>query len=324
MRLDDYRTSDNVSDQGQGGGGFGGGGGGLGGGFGLILGLVASRFGIGGVLILLLGYCALTTLGGGGGTGVVSPGAPGVASGVALAAMEGIAARTLPAGFDYEWTGLAYQEQGAGDSTALVFLLAVLLVFLVLAAQYESLTLPLAIIMIVPMGLLAAMAGVWLTDGDNNVFTQIGLIVLVGLSAKNAILIVEFARELEFAGRTPLAAAIESLAGRLGPVEILEYSPLPAREFMKPILETTVDDVRGPLEFSVLGAVAAVQAVEVAEGQHRAHPARRPRVVGKVGDVHHCGSGRWTGATSTSSTSPSWARAMPVGRLAEVSACGRS
>ena len=93
-----------------------------------------------------------------------------------------------------------------------------LLVFLVLAAQYESLTLPLAIIMIVPMGLLAAMTGVWLTKGDNNVFTQIGLIVLVGLSAKNAILIVEFARELEFAGRTPVAAAIEASRLRLRPI----------------------------------------------------------------------------------------------------------
>ena len=90
--------------------------------------------------------------------------------------------------------------------------------FLVLAAQYESLTLPLAIILIVPMGLLAAMTGVWLTGGDNNIFTQIGLIVLVGLSAKNAILIVEFARELEFAGRTPVQAAIEASRLRLRPI----------------------------------------------------------------------------------------------------------
>ena len=90
--------------------------------------------------------------------------------------------------------------------------------FLVLAAQYESLTLPLAILMVVPMGLFAAMTGVWLTDGDNNVFTQIGLMVLVGLSAKNAILIVEFARELEFAGRTPVQAAIEASRLRLRPI----------------------------------------------------------------------------------------------------------
>ena len=87
-----------------------------------------------------------------------------------------------------------------------------------LAAQYESLTLPLAILLIVPMGLLSAMAGVWLSGGDNNVFTQIGLIVLVGLSAKNAILIVEFARELELAGRAPLAAAIDAARLRLRPI----------------------------------------------------------------------------------------------------------
>src|SRR3546814_11988148 len=93
-----------------------------------------------------------------------------------------------------------------------------LLVFLVLAAQYESLTLPLSIIMIVPMGLLAAMAGVWLTNGDNNIFTQIGLIVLVGLSAKHAILIVEFARELEFAGRTPREADVEASRLRRRPI----------------------------------------------------------------------------------------------------------
>ena len=144
--------------------------------------------------------------------------APGYSSGQAQAAIARIAAATLPRGFAFEWTDLTYQQILAGNSAILVFPLALLLVFLVLAAQYESLTLPLAIIMIVPMGLLAAMTGVWLTGGDNNVFTQIGLIVLVGLSAKNAILIVEFARALEFAGRTPVAAAIEASRLRLRPI----------------------------------------------------------------------------------------------------------
>jgi multidrug efflux pump len=144
--------------------------------------------------------------------------APGFSSGQAQDAVERIAAETLPAGIGYEWTDLTYQEILAGDSTLLVFPIAILLVFLVLAALYESLVLPLSIILIVPMGLLAAMTGVWISDGDNNVFTQIGLIVLVGLSAKNAILIVEFARELEFAGRTPLQAAIEASRLRLRPI----------------------------------------------------------------------------------------------------------
>ncbi|MEG3063789.1 MAG: efflux RND transporter permease subunit, partial [Comamonas sp.] len=144
--------------------------------------------------------------------------APGFSSGQAQAAIERVAAETLPQGIGFEWTELTYQEILAGNSALLVFPLAILLVFLVLAAQYESLTLPIAIILIVPMGLLAAMTGVWLSGGDNNVFTQIGLIVLVGLSAKNAILIVEFARELEFAGRTPIQAAIEASRLRLRPI----------------------------------------------------------------------------------------------------------
>jgi len=144
--------------------------------------------------------------------------APGFSSGQAQQAIQRIAAQTLPPGISYEWTELTYQEILAGNSALWVFPLAILLVFLVLAAQYESLTLPLAILLIVPMGLLAAMTGVWLTKGDNNVFTQIGLMVLVGLSAKNAILIVEFARELEFAGRTPLEAAIEAARLRLRPI----------------------------------------------------------------------------------------------------------
>ena len=144
--------------------------------------------------------------------------APGYSSGQAQDAVNRIAAETLPAGISFEWTELTYQEILAGNSALWVFPLAILLVFLVLAAQYESLTLPLSIILIVPMGLLAAMTGVWLDGGDNNVFTQIGLIVLVGLSAKNAILIVEFARELEFAGRTPVQAAIEASRLRLRPI----------------------------------------------------------------------------------------------------------
>lgn len=144
--------------------------------------------------------------------------APGYSSGQAQDAVARIAAETLPPGISYEWTDLTYQEIIAGNSAMWVFPLALLLVFLVLAAQYESLTLPIAIVLIVPMGLLAAMLGVKLTGGDNNIFTQIGLIVLVGLSAKNAILIVEFARELEFAGRTPLQAAIEASRLRLRPI----------------------------------------------------------------------------------------------------------
>jgi multidrug efflux pump len=144
--------------------------------------------------------------------------APGFSSGQAQDAVKRIAAETLPQGISYEWTELTYQEILAGNSALWVFPLAILLVFLVLAALYESLTLPLAIILIVPMGLLAAMTGVWLSHGDNNVFTQIGLIVLVGLSAKNAILIVEFARELEFAGRSPMQAAIEASRLRLRPI----------------------------------------------------------------------------------------------------------
>ncbi|WP_062479900.1 efflux RND transporter permease subunit [Variovorax boronicumulans] len=144
--------------------------------------------------------------------------APGYSSGQAQDVITKIAAETLPKGVSFEWTELTYQEILAGNSAFLVFPLAILLVFLVLAAQYESLTLPIAIILIVPMGIMAAMAGVWISGGDNNVFTQIGLIVLVGLSAKNAILIVEFARELEFAGRTPIQAAIEASRLRLRPI----------------------------------------------------------------------------------------------------------
>jgi multidrug efflux pump len=144
--------------------------------------------------------------------------APGFSSNQAQAAAERVAAETLPRGVKFEWTDLTYQKILAGNAGMWVFPISVLLVFLVLAAQYESLTLPLAVIMIVPMSLLAALTGVWLTDGDNNIFTQIGLMVLVGLASKNAILIVEFARELELQGRTVMQAAIEASRLRLRPI----------------------------------------------------------------------------------------------------------
>lgn len=144
--------------------------------------------------------------------------APGYSSSEAQAAAERVAAETLPQGISFEWTDLTYQKIIAGNAGIWVFPLSVLLVFLVLAAQYESLRLPLAVIMIVPMGILAALAGVWATGGDNNIFTQIGLMVLVGLACKNAILIVEFARELELQGHGPIKAAIEASRLRLRPI----------------------------------------------------------------------------------------------------------
>ena len=144
--------------------------------------------------------------------------APGYSSGQAQDAIARIAKETLPRGVAFEWTDLTYQEILAGNSAVWVFPVSVLLVFLVLAALYESLVLPLSIILIVPMALFAAMTGVWLAHMDNNIFTQIGFIVLVGLSAKNSILIVEFARELELAGKKPFDAAVEAARLRLRPI----------------------------------------------------------------------------------------------------------
>jgi multidrug efflux pump len=144
--------------------------------------------------------------------------APGVSSGQAQALMEQIARETLPKGIAYEWTDLTYQDILSGNTMLYVFPLCVLLVFLVLAAQYESWTLPLAVILIVPMSILCALIGVKLSGGDNNIFTQIALFVLVGLASKNAILIVEFALELEHRGRTAIEAALEACRLRLRPI----------------------------------------------------------------------------------------------------------
>ncbi len=145
--------------------------------------------------------------------------APGTSSNQALAAIDAIAARELPTGMKYEWTDLTYQQILAGNTALFVFPLCVLLVFLVLAAQYESWSLPLSVILIVPMCLLAAIAGVWIDGSDNNIFTQIGLFVLVGLSCKNAILIVEFAKDKQEESQLdPVAAVLEACRLRLRPI----------------------------------------------------------------------------------------------------------
>jgi hydrophobe/amphiphile efflux-1 (HAE1) family protein len=150
--------------------------------------------------------------------------APGVSSGQAVATMEQLAAETLPNGIGYEWTELTYQQILAGNTAILVFPLCVLLAFLVLAAQYESWSLPFVVILIVPMCLFSAIMGVWVTHGDNNVFTQIGLLVLVGLACKNAILIVEFARDLEQQGHDPVHAALEACRIRLRPILMTSFA----------------------------------------------------------------------------------------------------
>jgi multidrug efflux pump subunit AcrB len=131
----------------------------------------------------------------------------------------------LPAGYDHEWTGIAYQQKTAGNTAGLVFAMGTLFVFLVLAAQYESLTLPLAIILIVPMCLLAAMAGVNLRGMDNNVLTQIGLVVLIALAAKNSILVVEFAKQAEENdGLSPIDAAVQAARTRLRPILMTSFA----------------------------------------------------------------------------------------------------
>ncbi|KAA5841173.1 multidrug efflux RND transporter permease subunit [Pseudomonas chlororaphis] len=141
-----------------------------------------------------------------------------LSSGQVIAKLEEIAAQVLPRGITLEWTDLSYQQVTQSHAAAVVFPLAVMLVFLVLAALYESWTLPLAVILIVPVCMLAALSGVWLSGGDNNVFVQVGLVVLMGLACKNAILIVEFARELELQGKGIIEAALEACRLRLRPI----------------------------------------------------------------------------------------------------------
>ncbi|MDQ0349274.1 efflux RND transporter permease subunit [Ancylobacter vacuolatus] len=143
---------------------------------------------------------------------------PGTSQGQAIQKMQQIAAQTLPDGFAFEWTTLAYQQVRAGNTAIFAFALGVVFVFLVLAAQYESLTLPLAVILIVPMCLIAAVVGIQLRGQDNNILSQVGFIVLIGLAAKNAILIVEFAKQLEDRGENRFVAATEAAKLRLRPI----------------------------------------------------------------------------------------------------------
>src|SRR5882724_5322804 len=150
---------------------------------------------------------------------------PGTSFGQGMETMETLAKQSLPEGFSYEWTELAYQQQQAGNTAGFVFAFAVLVVFLVLAGQYESLTLPLAVVLIVPMCLLAAITGVLLRGQDNNILTQIGLVVLVGLACKNAILIVEFAKQAEEQlGLNRFEAAAHAARLRLRPILMTSFA----------------------------------------------------------------------------------------------------
>ncbi len=150
--------------------------------------------------------------------------APGVSSGQALDRMEEIASQTLPQGTSFEWTELALQEKQTGNTAIFIFGLSVLFVFLALAAQYESWTMPFAIILVVPLGVLAARIGVSLRGLDNNVLVQIGLVVLIGLAAKNAILIVEFARQAQERGETVVDAVVEACRLRLRPILMTAFA----------------------------------------------------------------------------------------------------
>ncbi|MET0741768.1 MAG: efflux RND transporter permease subunit, partial [Microvirga sp.] len=150
--------------------------------------------------------------------------AAGISSGTALDAMEQLARQNLSPGMGFDWTELAFQERQTGNTAIYIFGLSVLFVFLVLAAQYESWSLPLAIILIVPMSVLSALVGVMLRGQDNNILTQIGLVVLVGLAAKNAILIVEFARQAEHEGMNPVEAVIEACRLRLRPILMTAFA----------------------------------------------------------------------------------------------------
>ncbi|MPZ11512.1 MAG: multidrug efflux RND transporter permease subunit [Kiloniellaceae bacterium] len=210
--------------------------------------------------------------------------APGVSTGDALDRMEQVAEQNLPPGADFEWTELAYQERNTGNTAIFIFTLSVLFVFLALAAQYESWSLPLAIILIVPLSVLAAMIGITLRGFDNNILTQVGLIVLVGLAAKNAILIVEFARQAEEIGDGVVDAVVKACRLRLRPILMTAFAfilgvvPLalatgPGAEMRQAIGVTVFSGMLGVTFFGLF--LTPVFYVTIRSVTRRLRPARR-------------------------------------------------
>jgi HAE1 family hydrophobic/amphiphilic exporter-1 len=150
--------------------------------------------------------------------------APGTSSGQAIEAMEQLSAKVLPQGFNYEWTGLSLEELASGKATLLLFTLGVVVVYLTLSAQYESFVLPLIVLLAVPMALLGALSAQWLRGLENDVYCQIGLVMLIGLSSKNAILIVEFSEQLRERGMPLIEATIEAARIRLRPILMTSFA----------------------------------------------------------------------------------------------------
>jgi len=150
--------------------------------------------------------------------------APGFSSGQGIAAMEDLSRRVLPQGFSYEWTGISLEELSSGHTTALLFGLGILVVYLTLSAQYESFVLPFIVLLAVPMAILGALAAQWLRGLENDVYCQVGLVMLIGLASKNAILIVEFAEQLRERGLPLMEATLEAARIRLRPILMTSFA----------------------------------------------------------------------------------------------------